>query len=88
MEEETGLSPAHLRSTDQHWISWDGALFCCARRFDTDLTAVEAEEIASAYIAGQAKPELEKVILVRSLDDLVKGEIPAYAVALLGQVLA
>ena len=87
LEEETGLGP-HLRSADQRWISWDGALFCCARRFDTDLTAAEVREIAAAHIAGQAKPELENVILVKSLDELVKGKIPAYAVALLGQVLA
>jgi hypothetical protein len=88
LEEETGLGSFHLRPADQRWISWDGALFCCARRFDTDLTAAEAEKIVAAYLASQAKPELEKVILVKSLDDLVKGEIPAYAVALLGQVLA
>lgn len=87
LEEETGLGAAHLRATDQKWISWDGALFCCARRYDTDLTAEEAERIVASHLAAQDKPELERVHLIRGMDEIVRLNVPAYASALLEQIL-
>ncbi len=87
LEEETGLAAALLIPSDQKWISWDGPLFACARRYDLDLTAAEAETIVRAHLATQAKPELENVFFVRSLDDIPNLNVPVYAVALLGQVL-
>jgi 8-oxo-dGTP pyrophosphatase MutT (NUDIX family) len=87
LEEETGLGAAHLKAADTRWISWDGALFCCARRYDTGLTAEEAGRIASAHIEAQERPELERVHFVRHMDDLLTLNVPAYASALVEQVL-
>jgi 8-oxo-dGTP pyrophosphatase MutT (NUDIX family) len=86
LEEETGLGAAQLKP-DRRWIAWDGALFCCACRYDTDLTAEEAGRIASAHLAAQAQPELARVHLVRRMDDLLELNVPAYVSALLEQVL-
>jgi 8-oxo-dGTP pyrophosphatase MutT (NUDIX family) len=85
-EEETGLGREHLVPTQQRWIAWDGALFCCARRYDTPLTAEEAAKITSAHLAGQERPELAHVHFIRSMDDLVRLNVPVYVSALLEQV--
>lgn len=87
LEEETGLGAAHLKATGSRWISWDGALFCCARRYDTDLTAEEAGRIAAAHFEAQDRPELERVHFVRRMDDLTTLNVPAYVSALVEQVL-
>ena len=87
MEEETGLGAAHLLPSDQRWISWDGPLFCCARRLDTALTALEAGELAAKHLASQKRPELARIVFVKSLDDIEGLKVPAYAEALLRQVL-
>lgn len=87
LEEETGLSGEHLVPSAQRWISWDGPLFCCARRLDTPLAAEEVRSICRARIAFDAKAELEDVLLVRSVDELAGLNVPAYAAALVGDVL-
>lgn len=87
LEEETGLGAAHLRPAAQRWIAWDGALFCCARRYDTDLTAEEAERLAAAHLAAQKRPELARVHFIRRMDDFLTLNAPAYVSALLEQVL-
>lgn len=86
LEEETGLGSVDLVPSDQRWIAWDGALFCCARRYDTELTAAEAERLVAAHLAAQERPELERVHFVRRMDDLLKLNVPAYASALAEQV--
>jgi 8-oxo-dGTP pyrophosphatase MutT (NUDIX family) len=85
--EETGLDAARLTPSDNKWISWDGPLFACARRYDLDLDATAAEEIVRSHLAAEAKPELENVFFVRSLGELPQLNVPAYAEALLRQVL-
>ncbi len=87
MEEETGLGAAHLHPSEQRWISWDGPLFCCARRLDTPLTAVEASTLAAQHLAVQARPELAQIVFVKKLGDLEGLKVPAYAEALLRQIL-
>jgi 8-oxo-dGTP pyrophosphatase MutT (NUDIX family) len=87
MEEETGLGPQHLHPSDQRWISWDGPLFCCARRLDTPLTAIEAGTLAANHLASHERPELAQIVFSKTLDDLEGLKVPAYAEALLRQVL-
>ena len=87
MEEETGLGAAHLHPSEQRWISWDGPLFCCARRLDTPLTAVEASTLVAQHLAVQARPELAQIVFVKKFDDLEGLKVPAYAEALLRQIL-
>lgn len=87
LEEETGLGAVDLLPSDQRWIAWDGALFCCARRYDTELTAEEATRITAAHLAAQQRSELARVHLIRRMDDLLTLNVPAYASALVEQVL-
>jgi hypothetical protein len=87
LEEETGLGRAHLKPSEQRWIAWDGALFCCARRYDAGMNAEAAQKIVDAHLAGQKKSELEAAVFVRSMDEVQKLNVPAYASALLGEVL-
>lgn len=87
LEEETGLGAAHLTASEDRWIAWDGALFCCARRYDTGLTAEEAEKITAAHLAGQDKPELERVHFIFRMDDALRLNVPVYVSALLEQIL-
>lgn len=87
MMEETGLGSAHLTPADERWISWDGPIFCCARRLDCALDADETLKIVEDHLAAQAKAELDAVYFVRSMDEAAHLHIPAYALALLGQIL-
>jgi hypothetical protein len=87
LDEETGLGAIDLVPSAQRWIAWDGALFCCARRYGTELTAEQAERVAAAHIAAQKRPELVRVHLVRRMDELLTLNVPAYASALAQQVL-
>jgi len=87
LQEETGLEPRHLTPSAKRWISWDGPLFCCARRIDTPLTAGEVLSVCRRRITFDASSELEDVVLVRSTGDLAGLNIPAYAVAIIGDVL-
>ena len=82
-EEETGLGLSHLHPSDQRWISWDGPLFCCARRLDTPLTAVEAGTLAAKHLAAQKRPELAQIVFAKKLEDIEGLKVPAYADALL-----
>lgn len=87
MEEETGLGAAHLHPSDQRWILWDGPLFCCARRLDTPLSAVEAGALTAKHLASQERPELAQIVFAKNLGDLEGLKVPAYADALLRQIL-
>ncbi|BCJ91368.1 hypothetical protein IZ6_21030 [Terrihabitans soli] len=87
LEEETGLGSADLQPSEQRWIAWDGALFCCARRCDTQLTGEEVERKVSGYLAAQQRPELARIHLVRRMDELQGLNVPAYVSALIEQIL-
>ena len=85
--EETGLGPAHLAPTDQRWIVQDGPLVCCARRFDSALTAGELEAVVTAHLAADPQPELDGVLLVRRVGELDGQPAQHYARALVATVL-
>ncbi len=87
LEEEAGLGEGHLVPADARWMVRDGPLFCCARRFDSPLGARDLADLVEAHRAAQKQPELGRVLLVRDLDELPAGQVPAFALALAAQVL-
>ncbi|MGQ4273110.1 NUDIX hydrolase [Terrihabitans sp. B22-R8] len=86
LDEETGLGP-HVIPTEHRWVGQDGPLICCARRFDTALTALEVEAVIAAHQANDPQPELDRVILVKSPSDLEGQNVMEYARALIDVVL-
>lgn len=85
--EETGLTEGVVEPSEQRWAIVDGPLAACARRLDTDLKADELGARVSGFLALQATPELDGVILARSMADVDEVRVPAYAQALLRRLL-
>jgi 8-oxo-dGTP pyrophosphatase MutT (NUDIX family) len=86
--EETGLGAGQITATEQRWIVQDGPLVCCARRFDSTLTAAEMERFVTAHLAADPQPELDGVLLVRGARELDGLPAQHYARALVDTVLA
>lgn len=84
--EETGLDPAALTWDEGFLVAFSGAQVAIARTARSKRDACSLREQVLAYLAGEEKPELVDVRMVRSLAD-AGGDMPAYARVLLGSFL-
>jgi 8-oxo-dGTP pyrophosphatase MutT (NUDIX family) len=87
LEEETGLRPDQVRPSGQRWLVRDGAIACCARRIDADLSARELADLTRAHLLRETEPELDGITLLHRQSNADPLTIPAYARALLGELL-
>lgn len=87
LREETGLGSQHVTATNERWIVQDGPLVCCARRFDSALTADEMARFITGHLAAEAQPELDGVVLARRAADIEGLPVQHYARALVGCLL-
>jgi 8-oxo-dGTP pyrophosphatase MutT (NUDIX family) len=87
LREETGLGADDLIASGERWAVRDAGILCCARRYDTPLTASEVEARVAAHIAADPHHELDLAIVVRRACEPVPGTLTAYARALIAQVI-
>lgn len=88
LTEETGLGADDVSPTDECWLVRAGARLCVARRFRSALSADEIQARARAYLAADPAPELDDVLLMRSLGGINLTLIPDYATLLLSELFA
>lgn len=84
--EETGLARPLVRATPRAFAVFHGRIAAYVRRFDTDLNSIELRERVRASLREEAEPELDEVVLARSVADL-PAETAAYARAVLPHLL-
>ena len=80
LEEETGLSPSDV-VLDPGWtIVFDGSRVACMRivRCDLSLEAMQARLVT--FNAGQAEPELDHLVGVRSPEDFDQKRMPDFMI--------
>jgi 8-oxo-dGTP pyrophosphatase MutT (NUDIX family) len=86
-EEETGIGADLARPTEQRWALIDGPVVSCARRIDVDLDGEDLLAQVRGFLSSENEPELAEVILVRSMADIDRARVPAYAQALLRELV-
>ena len=88
LEEETGLAPAEV-TLDQGWtIVFAGPRVACMRIVRSDLTLEALQARLAAFNEGQAAPELDRLVGVRSPADFVPECMPDFMIRYLTYALA
>lgn len=86
LAEETGLSDAVATPTDVRIAVFDRKLCAYVRLYDAALDAAELKARIEDHLASERTPELDAVVLVRSVADLTDAS-PAYVRLALAHIL-
>lgn len=85
MGEETGLTPGDYVAADRWTVVDAGRVKACYRLLQSPLTADRLAAKIERNLAGQDKPELDRIVLVRGLDDLTDA-MPDFVTAYLADL--
>jgi 8-oxo-dGTP pyrophosphatase MutT (NUDIX family) len=77
LEEETGLAAPDVEASSQAFAIFAPKVVAYVRRYDTALTEAELKLRIEAHLAADPTPELDRIIFVRSADDLTAAS-PEY----------
>ena len=78
LHEETGVG-AHELVVGEGWTAvFEGARIACMRDVRLPLPAIEARAMILERIAGQVEPELDDIVIVRSMEDIDPGRMPLF----------
>ena len=85
LAEETGIAPQELIVGEGWTAVFEGARIACMRDVRLPLPAKEARALILERIAGQPEPELDDIVVVRSMDDVDPGRMPLFMRIFLAQ---
>lgn len=78
LQEETGVAPHELVVGEGWTAVFEGARIACMREVRLPLPANEARALILERIAMQPEPELDDIVIVRSMDDVEPGRMPLF----------
>ena len=88
LAEETGLTLADVERTEGFYATFTGRLLSIGIEFRSKLAARDLTSLIARHIAGEAEPELGRIVAVRSPADSAKIAMPRYAGLLAEELLA
>ncbi|MFC7051182.1 NUDIX domain-containing protein [Hansschlegelia quercus] len=77
LEEETGLTEPEVLASPHAFAIFAPKVVAYVRRYDTDLTEAELKRRVEAHLGLDPTPELDRIIFVRSAEELT-AESPEY----------
>ena len=83
LEEETGLRPEEVDATDKWDVVLAGGRTAMMREVRVPMTAEALRDRTRSFIAGEARPELADVRIVRGPEDIDTDAMPVFMQAYL-----
>jgi 8-oxo-dGTP pyrophosphatase MutT (NUDIX family) len=87
LEEETGLGPADVASEPGWTIIVDRPRIAMMKRVRSPLQSIDLKAKIERFLASEQHPELTRMHIVASRDDIIRGRMPAFQAAYLEHAL-